>query len=47
MNIAVREPDIDQATRLSIVDCDIHPNLRATADLKPFMAARWRAARRN
>jgi hypothetical protein len=41
MNIAVREPNVDQATRLAIVDCDIHPNLRATSDLKPYLSARW------
>jgi uncharacterized protein len=41
MNIAVREQNVEQATRLAIVDCDIHPNLRSTADLKPYLAARW------
>jgi uncharacterized protein len=41
MNIAVREANVEQTTRLAIVDCDIHPNLRATSDLKPFLASRW------
>jgi uncharacterized protein len=41
MNIAVREPKVEQATRLAIVDCDIHPNLRAGSDLKPYLSSRW------
>ncbi|MFZ0841765.1 MAG: amidohydrolase, partial [Xanthobacteraceae bacterium] len=41
MNIAVREPKVEQATRLAVVDCDIHPNLRAGSDLKPYLAYRW------
>jgi uncharacterized protein len=41
MNVAVREPNVEETTRLAIVDCDIHPNLRATSDLKPFLASRW------
>jgi predicted TIM-barrel fold metal-dependent hydrolase len=30
-----------KATRTPLVDCDIHPRLRAPSDLKPYMAARW------
>jgi predicted TIM-barrel fold metal-dependent hydrolase len=30
------------ATRLAIIDCDVHPAMRSTADLKPFLAQRWR-----
>ncbi len=37
MNIAVREPSVEQTARLAIVDCDIHPNLGATSDLKPYL----------
>ncbi len=37
MNIAVREPSIEQTACLAIVDRDIHPNLRATSDLKPYL----------
>ena len=40
MNIAVRQVAADQ--RLKIVDCDIHPVYRTTAELHPFMSARWR-----
>ena len=40
MNIAVRQAAAAQ--RLKIVDCDIHPVYRTTAELHPFMSARWR-----
>ena len=40
MNIPVRHATA--ATKLSIVDCDIHPAFRKPSDLYPFMAARWR-----
>jgi hypothetical protein len=43
MNIAVREETLEkQATRLAVVDCDIHPTMRSSADLHPFLPARWR-----
>ena len=43
MNINVRGQSIDQqATRLAVVDCDIHPQMRANTDLFPFLAERWR-----
>ena len=41
MNVAVREPKVEQATRLSVVDCDIHPTLRTGSDLKPYLSSRW------
>ena len=40
MNIAVRQAAAAQ--RLKVVDCDIHPVYRTTAELHPFMSARWR-----
>jgi uncharacterized protein len=40
MNIAVRQANATQ--RLQVVDCDIHPVYRTTAELHPFMSARWR-----
>jgi predicted TIM-barrel fold metal-dependent hydrolase len=40
MNIAVRQATAAQ--RLKVVDCDIHPVYRTTAELHPFMSARWR-----
>jgi hypothetical protein len=41
----VRTLDLDapkQATRLQIVDCDVHPAMRSVADVKPFLAQRCR-----
>ena len=40
MNIAVREPSVEQTARLAIVDCDIHPNLRATWTSSPIWSNR-------
>ena len=40
MNIAVRQATAAQ--RLKVVDWDIHPVYRTTAELHPFMSARWR-----
>jgi uncharacterized protein len=40
MNIPVRHATA--ATRLAIVDCDIHPAFRKPSDLYPFLPARWR-----
>ncbi len=31
-----------QSTRLQIIDCDVHPAIGSTGDLKPFLAQRWR-----
>src|SRR4051794_23388755 len=44
MNVAVRDQTLDpQATRLAVVDCDIHPQMaRGIAELFPYMAERWR-----
>jgi predicted TIM-barrel fold metal-dependent hydrolase len=43
MNIAVREQTSDpQATRLAVVDCDIHPQVRSPADLQKYLPERWR-----
>ena len=40
MNIPVRHATA--ATKLTIVDCDIHPAMRKPSDLYPFLSARWR-----
>ena len=40
MNVTVRQRTASQ--RLAIVDCDIHPALRAPSDLHPFLPERWR-----
>ena len=40
MNIPVRHATA--ATKLAIVDCDIHPAFRKPSDLYPFLSARWR-----
>jgi len=40
MNVTVRQRAAAQ--RLAIVDCDIHPALRAPSDLHPFLPERWR-----
>jgi predicted TIM-barrel fold metal-dependent hydrolase len=40
MNIPVRHATA--ATKLSIVDCDIHPAFRKPSDLYPFLPAHWR-----
>jgi uncharacterized protein len=29
-------------TKLRLVDCDIHPILRAPGDLRPYLAPEWR-----
>src|SRR5262245_37161706 len=43
MDIAVREQKSDpQATRLMVVDCDIHPQVKSAADLHPYLPERWR-----
>src|SRR4051794_41837920 len=31
-----------QATKLRIIDSDIHPSLRSEADLNPYLSERWR-----
>ena len=39
MNIAVQDSALTrQATRLAVVDCDIHPQMRSPADLLPFLS---------
>jgi predicted TIM-barrel fold metal-dependent hydrolase len=40
MNIPVRHATV--ATKLAIVDCDIHPAFRKPSDLYPFLPAQWR-----
>jgi predicted TIM-barrel fold metal-dependent hydrolase len=40
--ILERPPSAEQATKLRIIDSDIHPTLRLDSDLDPFLPARWR-----
>ena len=40
MNIPVRHATA--ATKLAIVDCDIHPAFRKPSDLYPFLPTQWR-----
>jgi hypothetical protein len=40
MNIPVRHATA--SSKLSIVDCDIHPAMRKPSDLYPFLSAHWR-----
>ena len=41
MNVAVREPRTEAAQRLTIVDCDIHPNPRSPDEVRQFLPQRW------
>jgi len=38
----VLERQPDQATKLRIIDSDIHPSLRSESDLNPYLSVRWR-----
>ncbi len=38
-SVLTRAPKPD--TKLTIVDCDIHPTLRSLGDLQPYLEARW------
>ncbi len=42
MNIPVRDVRAAPAQKFSFVDGDIHPALRQTSDLYPYLPARWR-----
>jgi predicted TIM-barrel fold metal-dependent hydrolase len=43
MNIAVQDKALArQATRLSVIDCDIHPQVQKPAELQQFLSDRWR-----
>ena len=43
MNVLVRAaPETQAASKLAIADCDLHLGPASTADLYPFMSARWR-----
>jgi predicted TIM-barrel fold metal-dependent hydrolase len=43
MNLTMEERDQDAraAPRAGIVDCDIHPNMRASSELFPWLSRRW------
>ena len=38
---SVQEPAQIRATRTEIVDCDVHPTVKAPSDLRPYLADRW------
>lgn len=42
MNMPVLERDVQGKSKLSFVDCDIHPVQRSDKDLHPYLSARWR-----
>src|SRR5215216_1305702 len=37
----ILEQETTAATRLRIIDCDIHPSIHAHSDLNPFLPKRW------
>ena len=41
----VQPPDTQQRTRLAVIDCDIHPNLKSPKALHPYLSERWRVHR--
>jgi len=45
MSDVIDRPLLDEekpaASRLRIVDCDVHPSLRSTDDLNEFLPKRW------
>jgi predicted TIM-barrel fold metal-dependent hydrolase len=41
MNVLAPQRATANATRLSVIDCDIHPRVKQLSDLKPFMTGRW------
>ncbi len=41
MNIEAPRAHLSQRGKLELIDCDIHPRLRAIDDLKPYMSRRW------
>ena len=47
MNVTVldRQPDADKQSLLGFVDCDVHPYVKSSADLDPFLSERWREHR--
>src|SRR5438874_7753892 len=38
-------PATVQPTRLAVIDCDIHPNLKSPKALHPYLSERWRRHR--
>jgi len=42
MSQTLLEPEAASATRLELIDCDIHPVLRSTEALRPYLPRRWR-----
>ena len=43
MNVSVSDRDTASATRLKVIDCDIHPALKSRASLDPYLSAQWRS----
>ena len=41
MNVQAPARATTSATRLSVIDCDIHPRIRKLSDLKPYLSERW------
>ena len=41
MNVLAPQRATTSATKLSVIDCDIHPRVKHLSDLKPFMTERW------
>ena len=35
------EQATDQAPKLGLVDCDVHPYMRSPGDLDPYLSERW------
>jgi uncharacterized protein len=42
MSQTLLEPEGASATHLELIDCDIHPVLRSTEALRPYLPRRWR-----
>ena len=42
MNMPVLERNVQGKSKLSFVDCDIHPIQRSEKDLHPYLSAHWR-----
>ncbi len=41
MNVVAPAPAKEDATKVGVIDCDIHPRAKKLSDLKPFMTERW------
>ncbi len=41
MNLPLSTPDTAAATRLRVIDCDIHPAMTSWTEVHPYLARRW------